>query len=145
MPFPFETSPFYQRPFLIAWTCIHNLFTITVFAVIPILAGLAIVLGICFIVFAILAGVFKWELGSKEDKARRRKEREEKERAEGKMSNAEQTSTVLSVESEASGGLGSGGGAIDVAALDAKARLEIELELLAEMVAIRRERLENMK
>ncbi|KAJ5555696.1 hypothetical protein N7535_008130 [Penicillium sp. DV-2018c] len=145
MPLPFETFPFYQRPFLLAWTFIHSLFTITVYVIIPIVAALAIILGLVFIVVAILAGIFKWEFGSAEVRARRAKkrEREEREKTEGNTKGAERNDAV---EAQASGGLGSStGGGSDVAALDVKARLEIELELLAEMMDVRRERLEKMK
>jgi hypothetical protein len=147
MAFPFETSPFYQRPFLIAWTFIHNLFTVIVFAVIPIMAALAIILGIIFIIVVIVAGLLHWEPGSTEVKAGRKREREERERerAEGKMSDVEQIGSVSSVEVGVSGGSGSIGEIGAIAALDTKTRLEIEIELLAEMVAVRRGRLEALE
>ncbi|KAI2696705.1 hypothetical protein DTO012A7_6745 [Penicillium roqueforti] len=132
--FPFECEPFYMRPLLITTSIISGFFKTLIYFLIPVTVAIAIIFILAFLLFAILAALFGWDMNSEESKAKREKEREkEKKEREQRESDAEQI-TAPPVA-----------GNIPGDTIDLEKRLEIEIELLAEMVLARRRRLDALK
>ncbi|KAJ5801609.1 uncharacterized protein N7518_003677 [Penicillium psychrosexuale] len=130
--FPFECEPFYMRPLLITTSIISGFFKTLIYFLIPVTVAIAIIFVLAFLLFAILAALFGWDMNSEEIKAKREREKKERER-EQRESDAEQL-TAPPVA-----------GSIPGDTIDLEKRLEIEIELLAEMVLARRRRLDALK
>lgn len=131
-----------MRPFLIVKSITGVFFTILINFVIPVAVALAILFVIGLVLFAILAVVFGWGPDFEEIKAKRekeKKEREPKERDHKENQNQGKPDAELFTAPLPATASGPGG------TYNLEKRLEIELELLEEMVAARRERLAALR
>jgi uncharacterized membrane protein len=140
MGFPFKCEPFYKRPFLTFWLVTGGFFKFLFYIVIPIALALFIIFVFVSVIVMILSTTFDWPYDSEQTERRRKEEKTEEETKQGKLN---ETVDKIGEDADKLAAPVRAGAALDTS--DLKKRLEIELEILVEMVALRKERLEALE
>lgn len=161
MGLPYECEPFYKRPFLICWLITSSLLKFLFYIVIPTAFALFIIVAVVSVILMTLSNTCDWPYDSVKTERRREEEKEKEEKLEEEKRNKEEgmrnekeegEKTNQDKLNESADKIGEedklvspvrAGGALDT--LDMKKRLEFELELLVEMAALRRERLDALE